>query len=101
MLGKFQALGLVVGAQAAAIEAFRFLQHMLVNQAADDLAVFQDEGHFVAAHFQHRAAACAAGLRVAEAGIEEAGIVDAELAYQGVKGCHFGRIKRGHMHGLA
>ena len=52
---------------------------MLIDQAADDLPVLEDERHLVAAHFEHRAAPCSASRGVAEAWIEEAGIVDTEL----------------------
>src|SRR5690606_24607193 len=47
------------------------------------------------------AAAGAAGGGVAEAWIEEAGIVDAELADERVEGRHLGGIERRDMHGLA
>ncbi len=43
VLGKLQALGLIVRAEAGAVEAFRVLRHMFVDEAADDLAVFEDE----------------------------------------------------------
>ncbi len=74
---------------------------VLVHEAADDLAVLEDEGHLVAAHFQHGAAAAAAGGDMAEAGIEEAGIVHAELADQRIEGRHLRRIERGNVDGLA
>ena len=43
----------------------------------------------------------AAGLAVAEAGIEEAGIVHAELADQRIEGHHLGGIVGRHVHRLA
>ena len=57
MFRQLQALCLIVGAEARAVEAFRALLHVLIDQTADDLAVFEDEGHFVAADFQNRATA--------------------------------------------
>ena len=73
-------------------------QHVFVDQPADDLAMFEDEGHLVAAHFEHGAAAGAAGGGMAEAGIEEAGIVDAEFADQRIERRHFGGVERRHVH---
>ena len=67
MLGELEALSLVVGAEAGAVEAFRFGQHVFVDQATDDLAVFENEGDFVASDFENRAAAGSAGAGVAEA----------------------------------
>ena len=46
----------------------------------------------MAAHLQHAAGADAVGLGGAEAGVEEAGVVDAELAHR--------RVDRGHLGGL-
>lgn len=51
MLGEFQALSLIVGAEARAVETFGFGQHMFIDKAADDLAVLQDEGYLVASDF--------------------------------------------------
>src|SRR5262245_14767208 len=82
MLGELEALGLVVGADALAVELGRALQHLLVDQPADGLAVLEDERHLARAHLEHGARATAARPRIAEAGIEEARIVDAELAHQ-------------------
>ena len=50
MLGELQALPLVVGLEVAAVQDLRHLGDPLVDQAADDLAVLQDEGNLVAAH---------------------------------------------------
>jgi hypothetical protein len=68
MLRQLQSLRLIVRLQVGAVERLRPRQHVLVDQPADDLAVFEDERHFMAAHFQHGAAAGAAGGRMAEAG---------------------------------
>ncbi len=38
---------------------------------------------------------------MAEARIEEAGIVDAEFADQRIEGGHFGGVERRHVHGFA
>src|SRR5271157_5993391 len=57
VLRQFEALGLVVRADAAAVKLVRPRQHFLVHQTADDLAVLENERHFARAHFQHRARA--------------------------------------------
>ena len=79
MLREPEALALVVGAHVAVVEDIRALGHVLVDQPAGDLPVIEGERGLVAAHHEHPARAGAAGARVAEAGIEEAGIGDAEL----------------------
>src|SRR5580704_3522390 len=70
MLGQLQPLRLIVGANALAVHGVGPRQHFLVDEAADDLAVLEDERHFAQAHFQHRARSLAAGAGIAEAGIE-------------------------------
>jgi hypothetical protein len=76
------------------------LGHMLVDKPADGLAVFDDEGHVVRPHFQNRARADTTGARMAEAWIEETGIMHPELADQRVEGHHLGGIVRRHVHRL-
>ena len=101
MLGQLQALRLVVGADVVAVELVGPRGQPLVDEAADDLAVLEDERHLVAAHFEHGAAAPAPGGGVAEARIEEAGIVDAELADQRIERHHLGGVVRRDVHRLA
>jgi hypothetical protein len=55
MFRQFEPLGLVIGADAAAVKLVGTRQHSLVDQPANDLPVFQDKRHFARAHFQHRA----------------------------------------------
>ena len=50
MLGQLQALGLVIRPDAPAIEGIRPRQHLLVDQAAYDLAVLDNERHLVGTH---------------------------------------------------
>src|SRR6202047_2466174 len=92
MLAQLQALRLVVRADALAVEGVGPRQHFLVDQTADDLAVLEDERHLARAYFQNRARALSAGPRIAETGIEEAGIMHAELADQGIERHHLGGI---------
>src|SRR5438309_5218612 len=85
MLAQLQSLRLIVEADALAVERIWARQHFLVDQATDDLAVLQDERHFARAHFQHRARTLPAGAGIAEAGIEEAGIMHTEFPNEGVE----------------
>src|SRR6202030_2302996 len=66
VLRQFEALRLVIRADARAVKLVRPRQHFLVDQAADDLAVFEDERHFARAHFQDRAGAEPAGSGIPE-----------------------------------
>src|SRR6202041_3872465 len=83
MLRQFQALRLIVRADALAVRGAGPRQHFFIHQPANDLAVLENERHLARAHFQHRARALSAGAGIAEAGIEEAGIIHAEFADQG------------------
>ena len=98
MLGQLEALRLVVRADAHAVERRWPRQHLLIDQTADDLAVLEDERHLARAHLQHRAGAAAAGALVAEARIEEAGVVHAEFADQRIERHHLGGVVRRHLH---
>ena len=49
MLGELQALRLIVRTAAGAVEHGRTPRHVLIDEAADELAVLQDERHLVAA----------------------------------------------------
>ena len=100
MLAELQALALVVAA-AFAVEAVGAFGQGFVDQAGDDLAVFQHEGCVVGANLEHAFRARAVRLVSAEAGVEEAGIVDAELADRGVDGGHFGGLVDRDLDGLA
>src|SRR5215471_4435528 len=100
MLRQLQALCLIVRPDARAIERLRPCQHILVDQAPDDLAVLQDERHLTRAHFQHRARAVSAGPCIAEARIEEARIVHTELTYQRIERHHLGGVVGRHLHGF-
>src|SRR5579862_1696215 len=100
MLGEFQALRLIVGADALTIHRMRPRQHFLVDETADDLAVLENEGHLARAHFQDSARALAAGTGIAEAGIEKPRVVHAEFADQWVERHHLGSVVRRHLHGF-
>src|SRR6266700_7114891 len=100
MLRELQALGLVVRADAIAVELARPRQHLLIDQAADGLAVLEDERHLARAHLEHGARTPPAGPRIAEARIEEAGVVHPELADQGIERHHLGGVVGRHLHRL-
>ena len=81
VLAQHRHLALVVGAEVGAVEALGRRCHPLQAELADRLAVLDHEGDVAGAHLERRAAAVAAALRVvAEAGVEEAGVVGAQLA---------------------
>src|SRR5213593_4912820 len=97
MLAQLQALRLVVGADALAIEGIGAGQHFFVDEAADDLAVLEDERHFAGTNLQHRARTLPAGAGVAETWIEEARIMHAEFADQRIERHHLSGIVRRHL----
>ena len=91
VLAQHRHLALVVGAQLLAVEALGRRAGALQRQLADRLAVFDHERDVARPHLERRAAAVAAARRVvAEAGIEEAGVVGAQLARGRVVGHHLG-----------
>ena len=49
MFGELEPLGLIVGADPIAVKRAGLLQHLLVDQASDDLPMFEDERHFARA----------------------------------------------------
>jgi hypothetical protein len=57
-----------------------------IVQAAYQLAVLDQERNFVGSDFEHGAGSFDVAGAVAEAGIEKAGVVNAELAISGSKG---------------
>src|SRR5581483_8566186 len=92
VLRQLQALALVVGA-VLAVEARRAVGERLVDEARDGLAVLEQERRLVAPHLEYASGADAVGLRRAEAGVEEARVVDAELADRRVDRGHLGRLQ--------
>src|SRR5437763_191454 len=100
VLRQLQGLRLVVRADGLAVELARPRQHLFVDQAADGLAVLEDERHLARAHFEHGARAAAAGARIAETGIEEAGVMHPELADKRIERHHLGGVIGRHLHGL-
>src|SRR5277367_1815461 len=100
VLRKLQALRLIVRTDALTVHRIGPSQHFFVDQAADDLAVLENERYFARAHFQYRTRTFAAGAGIAEAGIEEAGIVHAEFADQRIERHHLGGVVRRHLDGF-
>src|SRR5689334_18266112 len=99
VLGEHRALMLVAGAGLLAVEDVGLGCHALECQLADGLAVLDHERDVAGAHLQRRAGAAAVPVgRVAEARIEEAGVVRAQLAGRGVVGEHLGGVAGGHAH---
>src|ERR1700710_3136969 len=80
MLAEHRLLALVIRADIAAVEHVRLLGHALEGELADWLTVLDHERDVARANLERcTAAAGEAGGRVAEAGIEEAGVVRAQL----------------------
>src|SRR5262245_14959086 len=98
MLRELQALRLIVRTNALPVQLFRLCEHLLVHQPADNLSVLEDERDLTRAHLENGARAIAAGVGIAEPGIEEAGIVDPEFADQRIERHHFGCVVGGHLH---
>src|SRR5215470_6061247 len=97
VLRQFQALRLIIRADALAIEGIGPGQHTFVDETADNLAVLDNERHLAGTHLQYRAGATPAGARIAEARIEKARVMNAEFADQGIEGHHFGGVIGGHL----
>ena len=66
MFGELQPLPLIVRGDAGAVQRIRQRQHLLIDEAADDLTVLENEGHFTRTHLGPRARPLPAGTRVAE-----------------------------------
>src|SRR5580765_1599291 len=101
MLAQRDALALVGGFHADAVELRRRRGQPLVDETPDDLAVLDHERQLKRAHLEHRARALPARVRIAETGIEEPGIVNAELPDQRVVRDHLRREHRRHLHRFA
>jgi len=100
MLGQPQVLRLVIRADALAVESIGPGHHAFVDQAADDLAMLDNERHLAGTHLQYRPGTAPARARIAEARIEEARVMDAEFADQGIERHHFGGVVRRYLDGL-
>src|SRR4051794_2059513 len=98
MLAELEALRLVVRADALAVHSVGAGQHLLVDEAADDLAVLEDERHFARAHFENGARSQPARTGIAEAGIEEARVMHAKFADERIERHHLGGVIRGYLH---
>ncbi len=92
MLGKLQALALIVGADALPVYLGGRIGQPLKHKPADDLAMFQNERHLARAHFEDGPRTGRLARLKTKARVEEAGIVHPKLAHQRVEGHHFGRV---------
>src|SRR4051812_18191743 len=92
MLRKLELLALVVRGADLPVEAIRHLGHSLEGKAADHLPILKDERHLMAAHLEDAAAARVPVFSQTESGIEEAGVVNAELAHLRRNRDHLGRV---------
>src|SRR6516162_3877138 len=94
MFRQRQPLALIGRADGAAVELVRSGDQALVDEAAEDLAVLDQERDLVGAYFEHGTAAGTAALGGAKARIKETREMYAELADKGVVGQHFRRVER-------
>src|SRR5271166_5832025 len=101
MLRQLEPLVLVVRVRVRAIEFVRRAGEFFVHQAPDRLAVLEQERHVAAANLEHRARGRAPVRALAEAGIEEAGVMDPKLADRRVDRRHLGGEVRGNLNFLA
>src|SRR6516225_12352768 len=92
MFRQRQPLALIGRADLAAVELVRSRDQALVDEAAEDLAVLDQERDLVGAHFENSPAPRTTALGGTKARIEETGEMDAEFADKGVVGQHFGRV---------
>src|SRR4029078_1963872 len=73
VLADVDALPVLRGLVALSVEDRGLRRQPLVGQAADELAVLEDERHLVRAHLEDGARALAAGVAAAGTGVEEGG----------------------------
>src|SRR5829696_6831042 len=92
MLRQFQRLALVVRGADLTVKSVRLAGHSLVSEAANGLSVLKHDRDLVAADFEDGAAARAAVRGGAEAGVEEAGVMDPELAHHWIDRHHLGGV---------
>src|SRR5579884_3490379 len=98
VFAQFQSLPLIGRSDAFAVEEARALEQLFVYETRDGLAVFEDERDLMRADLERCPRAVDFARAVAEAGIEEARIVNAKLSDRRVERNHFCRILRGDPH---
>jgi hypothetical protein len=82
VLGELETLALIVRPHPFTINLRGRIGQALEDEPPDGLAMLQDEGHLAGADLEHRPGAGRLACLEAEAGVEEARIVDPELADQ-------------------
>ena len=87
-------------ADALAVELVGNLGEPVIDEASDDLPILQDEGNVEAPHLEHGLGAGRLAFGIAEARIEEAGIVHAVLPDQRIERRHLRYIGRRHRYAL-
>src|SRR5215207_1116153 len=101
MFRQLQALALIVGTDALAIDLLRRFGQGLIDEPTDQLTVFENKWHFMGTDLEHGAGTFTAAGTVTKTRIEETSVMHATLADQWVERYHFGRMIGGHAHGLA
>src|SRR5216683_1413004 len=98
LFAQRERLVLVGRSYVRAIYLFWPAEQRHIVQAAHKLAVLDQERNLVGSNLKHCARAFDVARSVAEAGIEEAGVVNAKLAVGWIEGNHFCREIRRNSH---
>lgn len=92
MLAEGEGLPLVRRAECRAIYFCRYGQHLIIHYFEEGLPVVDEEWDVMGTHLQDHLGAPHFAVPIAEAGIEEPGIVGAEFAASRFIGDHFSGI---------
>src|SRR5262245_46185233 len=98
MLGKLQALALIIRADTLPIDTFGRFCERLVDQPADNLPIFKNERDIMGPDLEHGASPFAAARLMSEARVEKPRIVNAEFADQWIERDHLGGVGRRDAH---
>src|SRR5215210_8359426 len=83
-------------ADAVAVELIGDLGELVIDEAAYNLAILQNEWDVEAPHLEHRFRPRCLAFRIAEARIEETRVMNAVLPNQRIEGRHLRHIGRRH-----
>src|SRR5262249_29961993 len=101
VLAQHRLLPLVIRAEPFAVQHIWRLEHSLEGELADGLPVLDHERHVARPDLERRSRAVAPALWVvAEAGVEEAGVMRSQLPGRRVIGRHLCRVPGGYARAL-
>src|SRR5579872_5328820 len=98
LLAQRQPLVLVTRPDSLPVDLRRGAEQALEDQPSDYLAILQQERHFVRAHLEHGVRAFDVIGAVTETRVEEARVIDPELAHRGIIGHHLRRERVWNAH---